>query len=584
MNVSKNNIPFSKILYSLKNGDIQKLVVVNEKTFIGSYKNGKQFKSSGLVTDLILHNLNNAQDKHCTQYSLEYTEKNLLFSILLSIFPFLFILSMIFFFTKQLQVGGGQAMSFGKSQAKLLTESQKVTFNDVAGIDECKSELEEVVEFLKSPGKFTQLGGKIPKGILLIGSPGTGKTLLARAVAGEADVPFFSVSGSDFVEMFVGVGASRVRDLFKQGKKRSPCIIFIDEIDAVGRQRGSGMGGGNDEREQTLNQLLVEMDGFEVNNGIIIIAATNRADVLDSAILRPGRFDRQVIVPLPDMSARERIFEVHTKKIPLCENVVLGKMAKMTPGMSGADIANLVNEAALSAARNAQTQVTMNDLERAQEKVIMGVEKNSLTMNYKEYHKTAYHESGHAIVTTLLPDIEDPVHKLSIIPRGQALGVTINLPQRDRYSISKKYLDDQLCILMSGRVAEELIFNELSSGASNDFEKATSIAKKMVCDLGMSKNLGPIIYGEKYNRSFIGEASKPSYSEATGKKIDDEIKNIISVQYNRSRYILESNIDILHKVANTLIDYETISGEELKLIISGYEMTRARPRKKIKIE
>jgi len=576
LNAYKTSVPFSDMLLFLNKGEVQKLFIKNEHSFFGSLKNGQQFKSEGILSEFFLRKLDYAQKNHYTQYSIETTERKFIVSLFFSVFPFLFIFSLIYFFMKQLQIGqGGQAMSFGKFSIKAPTNNKKITFKDVAGIEECKSELEEIVEFLKYPKKFTKLGGKIPKGVLLIGAPGTGKTLLAKAVAGESGVPFFSVSGSDFVEMFVGVGASRIRDLFKQGKKKAPCIIFIDEIDAVGRQRGYGNSGGHDEREQTLNQLLVEMDGFEGNEGIIIIAATNRPDVLDPAILRPGRFDRRVTVPLPDLNGRKSILLVHTKNIPLEENINLDIVAKNTPGMSGADIANLINEAALIAAKKNNSKVGINDIEDAQEKILLGSERRNVIMDYTEYHKTAYHESGHAIIATLLPDIEDPVHKISIVPRGKALGVTIRFPLKDRYSISKKYLNDQICILMSGRIAEELIFNELSSGASDDFEKATSIARSMICSFGMSKNLGPIIYKKENNLN---------YSEQTAVKIDNEVKHIISTQYKRAKYILESNIKILHSVANTLIEYETINGYELQCLIQGKNFKTSQTNKKITVE
>lgn len=587
LNTTRNNIPFSEILTSLKQGHIQKIVIKNERVFLGSYKNGLQFYSYGVITDTTLNYLNYAQQNYHTQFSLKFTERSIFSNILFSIFPFLFVFGLIYFFMKQLQVNGnGGAMSFGKSKAKLLVKKKKITFADVAGMEECKNELEEIVEFLKSPAKFTKLGGKIPKGILLIGEPGTGKTLLAQAVAGEAQVPFFSISGSDFVEMFVGVGASRVRDLFEQGKKNNPCIIFIDEIDAVGRKRGSGMGGGHDEREQTLNQLLVEMDGFEENKGIIIIAATNRIDVLDPAILRPGRFDRKINIHLPNLWDRKSIFFIHTKKIPLSEDVHIDTLAKITPGMSGADIANLVNEATLIAAKKNRKCIEMKDLENAQEKIFLGPIRKTVTMNYKEFYQTAYHESGHAIVATLLPSSEDPVHKISIIPRGQTLGVTMQIPKRDKSSVSKKFLEDQICILMSGRIAEELIFNESSSGASNDFERATSIATNMICSLGMSKELGPVTYKNKDNNFFIEKNSSGNigFSEKTAYLIDKEIKNIICTQYDRAKYILSSNITILHNVANTLIEYETISGKELRQIIKGKIINRKSLHKQIKIK
>jgi len=582
---NKNEQPFSEFLSSMENGKIQKVIITDGKSFLGSYKTGEQFNTTGVLTDSVLIALAKAQQEHYTQYSIQSHDKSIFMSILISLLPFILIFGLLFFFMRQLQAGGNKAMSFSKSRAKIWNSHKgKVTFADVAGVDECKYELEELVDFLKFPKRFTKLGGKIPKGVILMGSPGTGKTLLARAVAGEAGVPFFSISGSDFVEMFVGVGASRVRDLFEQGKKSAPCIIFIDEIDAVGRQRGTGMGGGHDEREQTLNQLLVEMDGFESNEGIIIIAATNRPDVLDPAILRPGRFDRRIVVSLPDVAGREAIFKVHTKNIPLSIEVDLKILARSTPGMSGADIANLINESALIAAKKYKDKIDMNDLEFAHEKIIMGVERKSMIMPYIEYQQTAYHESGHALIATLLPNC-DPVHKVSIIPRGRALGVTMQLPTRDRYSIGKTYLENQIAILLGGRIAEELIFNNPTSGASDDFKRATNIAKKMICEWGMSNNLGPIVYGNSGEPVFLGRdfSQGRDFSEKTAQKIDIEIKKIIDTQYKRAYKILTLNINILHLVAENLIKYETINTEELELIINNKDINRITSDKKIKI-
>jgi cell division protease FtsH len=470
------------------------------------------------------------------------------------------------------QAGGSKGIfSFGKSRAKMLNESSnRVTFKDVAGADEAKYELEEIIEFLREPTKFQKLGGKIPKGVLLLGPPGTGKTLLARAVAGEAGVPFFSISGADFVEMFVGVGASRVRDLFEKGKKHAPCIIFIDEIDAVGRHRGAGLGGGHDEREQTLNQLLVEMDGFEQNTGVIIIAATNRPDVLDPALLRPGRFDRQVVVDRPDVKGREGIFKVHIRNIPLDKNVKLDVLAKGTPGLSGADIANLVNEAALLAARKNRDKVTMADFEEAKDKVMMGMERKSLIISDREKKTTAYHESGHVLVAKMVPEA-DPVHKVTIIPRGRALGVTTYLPMDEKHTYSKEYLEAMIAYLMGGRAAEKLVFNELTTGAGNDIERATQLARKMVCEWGMSDRLGPLTFGKKEEEIFLGReiAQHRDYSEETAMIIDEEVKKIVSKGMDRAEKILKDNMDILHRLSAALLEREILDGEEIDKIIKG---------------
>jgi cell division protease FtsH len=475
------------------------------------------------------------------------------------------------FFIRQMQSGGGKAMSFGKSRAKLMSDTgAQVTFKDVAGVDEAKDELEEIVSYLRDPKKFSRLGGRIPKGVLLIGPPGTGKTLLARAIAGEADVPFFTISGSDFVEMFVGVGASRVRDLFLQGKKNAPCIIFIDEIDAVGRHRGAGLGGGHDEREQTLNQLLVEMDGFESNEGVILISATNRPDVLDPALLRPGRFDRQVVVPRPDIKGRSKILKVHSRKIPLSEDVNMDVVAKGTPGFSGADLANLINEAALLAARANKDQVEMADLESAKDKVMMGAERRSLVITEKEKNVTAYHEAGHAVVAFYLPDA-DPVHKVTIIPRGRALGVTMYLPSEEKYNESRSGLETIICTMLGGRVAEEVVFNEITSGASNDIERVTGIARKMVCEWGMSDKVGPLAYGEKEGEVFLGRdlGHMKNYSESMAVEIDGEIRRIVQEAYERTRQILTAHKDGLTRVAEALLEKETLDAAEVRYLVTG---------------
>ncbi len=489
-------------------------------------------------------------------------------SVLISWIPMLLLIGVWILFMRQMQSGGTKAMSFGRSKAKLMTQDKmKVTFADVAGVNEAKEELEEIIEFLKEPKRFTSLGGRIPKGVLLLGPPGTGKTLLAKAVAGEAGVPFFSMSGSDFVEMFVGVGASRVRDLFAQGKQHAPCIIFIDEIDAVGRHRGAGLGGGHDEREQTLNQLLVEMDGFESNEGVILMAATNRPDVLDPALLRPGRFDRQVVVASPDVKGREGILKVHSKNIPLAEDVDMTTLAKATPGFSGADLSNLVNESALLAARKNKTKVTMEDLEMAKDKVLMGVERKSMVISEEEKNTTAYHEAGHALVAKKLPNA-DPVYKVSIIPRGRAMGVTQQLPIDDRHTYSKDYLLATISVLMGGRVAEELVLNCLTTGAGNDIERATDMARHMVTEWGMS-SLGPLSFGKVEQEMFLGReiSKRVDYSELTSQKIDEEVKSIIMDCYNKTREIIEENLDILHKIALRLREKEVIDGAEIEQII-----------------
>jgi len=483
--------------------------------------------------------------------------------------PMLLLIGVWIFFMRQMQVGGGKAMSFGKSRAKLLTENQhKVTFSDVAGIEESKEELEEIIAFLKDPKKFTKLGGRIPKGVLLVGPPGTGKTLLARAVAGEAGVPFFSISGSDFVEMFVGVGASRVRDLFVQGKKNAPCIIFIDEIDAVGRHRGAGLGGGHDEREQTLNQLLVEMDGFETNEGVILIAATNRPDVLDPALLRPGRFDRRVVVPRPDVKGREGILRVHMRRVPISENVDISLLARQTPGFAGADLENLVNEAALLAARHNKEKVEMTDFEIAKDKVMMGSERRSMIISDSERRITAYHEAGHALVAKLVPGT-DPVHKVTIIPRGMALGLTQQVPLDDRHTYSREYLLGDLAIFFGGRAAEELVLGSITTGAGNDIERATDLARKMVCEWGMSEKLGPMTFGKKEEEIFLGRdfTQRVDYSETTAVQIDAEVRRILMDAYERAKLLLRRNLEALHRVAEALLERESLDGSDIDDIL-----------------
>src|SRR6202167_465954 len=499
-------------------------------------------------------------------------------SILINAIPFVLLLAFWIFMMRQMQSGGNKALSFGKSRARLHSSQQKkVTVKDVAGVEEAKEELQEIIEFLREPQKFQKLGGRIPKGVLLVGSPGTGKTLLARAIAGEANVPFFSISGSDFVEMFVGVGASRVRDLFEQGKKNAPCIIFIDEIDAVGRHRGAGLGGGHDEREQTLNQLLVEMDGFESNDGVILVAATNRPDVLDPALLRPGRFDRRVIVDRPDVRGREEILRVHTRKIPIADDVNLSVLARGTPGFSGADLANMVNEAALAAARQNRKAVLMYDFEVAKDKVLMGVERKSLLLTDEEKRNTAYHEAGHALVAAKMPHA-DPVHKVTIIPRGMALGLTMQLPVDDRHNYYKNYLDTQIAILMGGRIAEELFMGQMSTGAGNDIERATELARKMVCEWGMS-DLGPVTFGKKEEQIFLGReiSQHRDYSEATAIQIDEEVKKMVSVGYLTAKGILSENRETLIRIAKALIEREVLDSSEIKLLLDGQDLPPLKP-------
>lgn len=562
---AQDRLNYSDFITAVDGGKV-KSVVISGNDVIGKYTDGKDFRTYRPTDASISETL---IEKKIEVSAKPEEEKFSWFSLFISWFPLILLVGVWIFFMRQMQAGGGKAMSFGKSRAKLLTESQgKITFEDVAGIEEAKEELEEIIQFLKDPKKFTKLGGRIPKGVLLMGPPGTGKTLLARAIAGEAGVPFFSISGSDFVEMFVGVGASRVRDLFVQGKKNAPCIIFIDEIDAVGRHRGAGLGGGHDEREQTLNQLLVEMDGFESNEGVILIAATNRPDVLDPALLRPGRFDRQVVVPRPDVKGREMILKVHAKKVPLAADVDLELMARGTPGFSGADLSNAVNEAALLAARRNKEKVEMVDFDDAKDKVLMGVERRSMVISEEEKKSTAYHEAGHTLVAKLLPGT-DPVHKVSIIPRGRALGVTMQLPIEDKHSYTKESLLDRIAVLMGGRAAEEIIFNTMTTGAGNDIERATEMARKMVCEWGMSDKLGPVSFGKKDEQIFLGRemAMHKNFSEATAVEIDTEIRRIVDQNYARVKALLTENVEMLHRISHALVEKENLTGAEVDEII-----------------
>ncbi len=516
--------------------------------------------------------LNKVMQDHGVDWS-EKDQNSMFWPVALQIAPVVLIIGIWFFLFRQMQSGGNKAMSFGKSRARLLSMQQKkITFKDVAGVDEAKEELKEIIEFLREAQKFQRLGGRIPKGVLLVGPPGTGKTLLARAVAGEANVPFFSISGSDFVEMFVGVGASRVRDLFEQGKKNAPCIIFIDEIDAVGRHRGAGLGGGHDEREQTLNQLLVEMDGFESNDGVILIAATNRPDVLDPALLRPGRFDRRVIVDRPDIRGREEVLRVHSKKVPMAEDVNLGILARGTPGFSGADLANMVNEAALTAARFNRKAVHMYDFEVAKDKVLMGAERKSMLLSEDDKRDTAYHEAGHVLVAAKRKHA-DPLHKVTIIPRGMALGVTMHLPEEDKHTVTKDYLNTQLAILMGGRCAEEIFMDRMTTGAGNDIVRATELARKMVCEYGMSE-LGPLTYGKKEEQIFLGReiAQARDYSDDTAKQIDQAVRKFVDEGYKSAHQILEENRDVMHRMAAALLERETLDAAEIQLLIDGKEL------------
>jgi cell division protease FtsH len=571
-------VAYSDFLNEVNGGRVRD-VTIQGRTLTGQLSDGRSFSTYTPEDPTLVSKLTDKGVRVVARP--EESDVNPLFHYLLSWFPMLLLIGVWVFFMRQMQGGGGRAMGFGKSKAKLLTEKQgRVTFDDVAGIEEAKGELEEIVDFLRDPQKFQRLGGKIPKGVLLVGPPGTGKTLLARAIAGEANVPFFTISGSDFVEMFVGVGASRVRDMFEQGKKNAPCIIFIDEIDAVGRHRGAGLGGGNDEREQTLNQMLVEMDGFEANEGVILIAATNRPDVLDPALLRPGRFDRQVVVPNPDVMGREKILRVHMRKVPLASDVDPKTIARGTPGFSGADLANLVNEAALLAARTGRRTVGMHEFEQAKDKVLMGAERRSLVMSDDEKQMTAYHEAGHALVALHEPEC-DPVHKATIIPRGRALGLVMSLPAGDRYSKHKSKLKAELAMAMGGRVAEELIFgpDKVSNGASGDIKMATNQAKMMVTEWGMSEKLGMIAYGDNSQEVFLGHSVTQSknVSEATAREIDSEVRSMIDDAYARAKHILQVNIEELHAVAKGLLEHETLSGDEIRLVMKGEPIVRNRP-------
>ena len=571
--VASRQLPYSDFIQEVRDGRVTE-VTIQGRTIRGERLGGEKFVTyspgdPGLVGELLDHGV--------VIKARPQEQQSLLMQVFISWFPMLLLIAVWIFFMRQMQGGGGGrgAMSFGRSRARLHSEDQvKVTFNDVAGVEEAKEEVAELVEFLRDPSKFQRLGGKIPRGVLMVGPPGTGKTLLAKAIAGEAKVPFFTISGSDFVEMFVGVGAARVRDLFEQAKKHAPCIIFIDEIDAVGRHRGAGIGGGHDEREQTLNQLLVEMDGFEGSEGIIVIAATNRPDVLDPALLRPGRFDRQVVVPLPDVRGREQILRVHMRKVPLAEDVDPKVIARGTPGFSGADLANLVNEAALFAARANKRLVDMGDFEKAKDKIMMGAERRSMAMSEEEKRLTAYHEAGHAIVGLLVP-AHDPVHKVTIIPRGRALGVTMFLPEEDRHSFSKQRLESQISSMLGGRVAEELIFGPeaVTTGAANDIQRVTEIARNMVTKWGLSEKLGPLTYAEEEGEVFLGHAitQHKMVSDETAKAIDEEVRRIVDRNYARAKRLLEENLDKLHRMADALMKYETIDAEQIQDIMEGRE-------------
>ena len=570
---SSTNLSYSEFINQVKNDQIESVLIeADGKTISGTYKNGTTFLTYGLndpklVDDLLVNNIEILTEPPA--------KPSLFLQILIQWFPMLLLIGVWLFFMRQMQGGSGGkgAMSFGKSKAKMMTEDQnKVTFADVAGVEEAKEEVEELVDFLKDPSKFQKLGGKIPKGVLMVGSPGTGKTLLARAIAGEAKVPFFTISGSDFVEMFVGVGASRVRDMFAQATKHAPCIIFIDEIDAVGRHRGAGVGGGHDEREQTLNQLLVEMDGFEGHEGTIVIAATNRPDVLDPALLRPGRFDRQVVVPLPDIRGREQILKVHMRRVPIADDVIPSIIARGTPGFSGADLANLVNEAALFSARANNSKVGMNEFELAKDKIMMGAERKSMVMSEEEKELTAYHESGHAIVGRLVPE-HDPVHKVTIIPRGRALGVTMFLPEDDRYSNNKQRLESQICTLYGGRIAEELIYgkDKVTTGASNDIERATEIAKNMVTKWGLSEKMGPMSYSDEEGEVFLGRSvtQTKTMSDDTANDIDSEVRLLVDKSYATATKMIKDNMDKLHAMSEALMTYETIDKDQIDDIMAG---------------
>ncbi|GIU82221.1 MAG: ATP-dependent zinc metalloprotease FtsH [Pyrinomonadaceae bacterium] len=577
---SPQELSLDQAIIRIKNRDFKEVFLKQSQIEFVDVNGSKFYTNIGSdpTRELILKTIqeqNELNPSSPIKFYEEQTSSGLFWYVLIQSLPFLLLVGFLIFTVRQMQVGGNKALSFGKSRARLLNNQQKrVTFKDVAGVDEAKEELQEIIEFLKDPHKFQRLGGRIPKGVLMVGPPGTGKTLLAKAVAGEANVPFLSISGSDFVEMFVGVGASRVRDLFEQGKKNAPCIIFIDEIDAVGRHRGAGLGGGHDEREQTLNQLLVEMDGFESNDGVILMAATNRPDVLDPALLRPGRFDRRVVVGRPDVKGREEILKVHTRKIPLDKDVDIKVIARSTPGFTGADLANLVNEAALNAARNNKKAVSMEDFEIAKDKVLMGAERKSLVLSEEEKRLTAYHEAGHTLVSLKVP-AADPIHKVTIIPRGVALGVTQQLPETDRHSYTKEYLLSRIAILMGGRIAEEVFFGEdkITTGASNDIENATEIARAMVCEYGMS-DLGPLAFGKREEQIFLGKeiAQHRDYSEDTAIKIDQEIRKIVSEQYERAKKIILENKDALIRLAEELIKKETLDGSQVRRIVEGLSL------------
>jgi len=570
---TKKEVDFSDFIIDAEENKVSEVTIAGNQ-INGKYVDGTPFKT---ITPPQYDDLVNILREHNVIISVKDTSRSPWFSYLFTWFPILLLIFFWVFFMRQMQAGGNKALSFGKSRAKLFSGMQKkVTFKDVAGVQEAKEELQEIIGFLKDPKKFQKLGGRIPKGVILVGAPGTGKTLLARAVAGEADVPFFSISGSDFVEMFVGVGASRVRDLFEQGKKQAPCLIFIDEIDAVGRQRGAGLGGGHDEREQTLNQLLVEMDGFDSNEGVILIAATNRPDILDTALLRPGRFDRRIVVNMPDVKGREDILKVHVKNIPLSKDIDLQVIARSTPGFSGADLSNVVNEAALVAARKSQDNVTMKDFESAKDKVLMGVERKSMIISDEEKKSTSYHEAGHALIASLLPEA-DPIHKVTIIPRGLALGTTQQLPLDDRYTYSKDHLEAQLSVLMAGRISELLFLDKTTTGAANDFETATEIARKMVCQWGMS-DLGPLTFGERDDLVFLGKdlAMHKNFSEKTSEMIDAEVKKIITRNYDRTKELLEKNRNKLLRVAKALLEKEVLTSDELEAIIKGKKLAKSK--------
>ena len=557
---------FTQFMQELERGAVQSVTIANSEV-TGELTSGESFTT---VIPMEYPELLDILREQNVVVTGEAANQSPWLTALIGWAPFLFLIGFWIFFMRQMQSGGNKALSFGKSRARLLTAHQKkVTFKDVAGVEEAKEELNEIIDFLKEPQKFQKLGGRIPKGVILVGPPGTGKTLLARAIAGEANVPFFAISGSDFVEMFVGVGASRVRDLFEQGKKNAPCIIFIDEIDAVGRHRGAGLGGGHDEREQTLNQLLVEMDGFESNEGVILVAATNRPDVLDPALLRPGRFDRRVVVPRPDVRGREGILAVHVRKIPLTEDVEIGVLARATPGFTGADLANLVNESALLAARMNQKAVTMDNFETSKDKVLMGVARRSLIISDNEKRITAYHEAGHALVAVMVPE-SDPLHKVTIIPRGMALGVTMQLPVDDRHTYPRNYLEGQLAIMMGGRLAEELFLETMTTGAGNDIEQATELARKMVCQYGMS-TLGPLTFGKQEEQIFLGReiSQHRDYSEDTAEAIDEQVRNFVMEGYDRAKQILTDNSKALERIAEALLERETLDGTEIQMLIDG---------------